>query len=101
MLEFPPFKREGYDIDDTVLLSEQITRIGGFLKGRIPFRSISLPKYTLETLPVLDHTPKDVFPKTWFDLIEFFAHSTRLAIPGVAQKLREKAGDGIILRIIV
>lgn len=69
---------EGFDLDDTLFMREGITRFGGFLKGRV--RSLSLPKYTLDTLPDLDHTPIDRPVSGLREQIAFDFHRKRVAI---------------------
>lgn len=83
---------EGFDIDDTLVMREGVTRLGGFLKGR--FKPYSLPKYTLGTLPILDHTPQDI---PGIKRASLYFHQRRLAIPGVPERLREKSSRGIKL----
>lgn len=83
---------EGFDLDDTLFMREGITRFGGFLKGRV--RSLSLPKYTLDTLPDLDHTPIDRPVSGRREQIAFDFHRKRVAIPGVADRLKAKLDQG-------
>ena len=89
MAELLIARREGFDVDDTIVGRELITQLIGSLRGRIGY---SIPGYTLNTLPVLDHTPVDVptvnRAALWF-------HQRRVVIPGVAERLRTKASQGI------
>ena len=82
---------KGFDLDDTLFMREGITRFGGFLKGRMGY---SLPKYTLDTLPDLDHTPIDHPISGRREQIAFDYHRKRVAIPGVADRLKAKLDQG-------
>lgn len=66
--------------------------MAGFLKGRL--KSYSLPEYTLDTLPDLDHTPVDCPISGWKEQLAFDYHRKRVAIPGVVDKLKAKVNQG-------
>lgn len=83
---------EGFDLDDTLFMREGITRFAGFLKGRL--KPYSLPKYTLNTLPDLDHTPIDYPISGRKEQLAFDYHRKRVAIPGVVDKLKAKVDQG-------
>lgn len=82
---------EGFDIDDTLVRRELVTRFFGSVKGRFAH---SLPKYTLDDLPVLDHTPQAIAGVKSQSL---YWHSRRGAIEGVAERLKTKATEGTSL----
>lgn len=85
--------RVGYDIDDTLVGREFITRFGGFLRGRLGY---SLPKYTLDNLPIFDHTPADASVSGAIETALWF-HIRRRAIPNVAERLRTQISEGVEL----
>lgn len=89
MAEFIEARRKGFDLDDTTVGREGITRFGGFLKGR---RGYSLPIHTLDDLPVLDHTPLDI---PGVKSAALWWHVRRKAIPGVANRLRQEIDQGV------
>ncbi|RJP46217.1 MAG: hypothetical protein C4584_01960 [Armatimonadetes bacterium] len=90
-VEFRP-NIEGFDLDDTLFMREDITRFAGFLKGRL--KTYSLPKYTLDTLPDLNHTPVDCPISGRKEQLAFDYHRKRVAIPGVVDKLKAKVDQG-------
>lgn len=94
MRELVGVKPEGFDLDDTIFKRERIIRYFEAVKRKL---GISLPKLTFEGLPKVDHTPVDVPLKGWKEFLAFDFHRTRGAIPGVAERLKEKASQGIPL----
>ena len=91
MSELVGARIEGYDIDDTLVRRELVTRFFGSVKGRFAH---SLPKYTLDNLPYLDHAPQDI---PGVKSQSLYWHRRRGAIEGVADRLKTKAAQGIQL----
>lgn len=86
---------EGYDVDDTLVGREWVTRFGGAVKGRIiPW---SVPTYTLVDVPVLDREPRNV---RGINTGSFFFHERRRSMPGVAERLQRSADKGNKLIVI-
>ncbi|OGE28649.1 hypothetical protein A2867_04355 [Candidatus Daviesbacteria bacterium RIFCSPHIGHO2_01_FULL_40_11] len=85
----------GIDLDDCVLWREVLTRLFGHAKN-MALRP-ALPKKSLDDIPQLDHTPKDLSIKGPKEVISAFFHFRRTAIPGVAEELREEIANGALV----
>src|SRR3989344_1713227 len=91
MSELVETRIEGFDIDDTLVRRELVTRFFGSVKGKFAH---SLPRYSLDDLPILDHSPQDI---PGVKTQSLYWHRRRGAIEGIADRLKTKASDGIQL----
>lgn len=80
-----------FDLDDTVVGREGITRGAGALAGI--FKRHSLPSYTISNLPEIDRTVVDE-PLTRLEATSFIVHRRRNVFPGVFELLEEQVSDG-------
>lgn len=82
-------KRAGYDIDDTLVGAELLTRVAGFIKGKTA-HNLSVPFYSV-SMPDLNHTP---IKATGINSILLWFHTRRAAIPGTVERLKTRANQG-------
>lgn len=88
MVETLSAKRVGYDIDDTLIDRGGVARFLGFVREQF---SNGIPEYSLGSIPDLNHTP---IIKRGINQESLWFHSGRKGIPGVAERLRIRAGQG-------
>lgn len=87
----------GYDIDNTLVRREWPTSLAEALRGGIGY---SFPKYPWNTpfaIPDLNHEPVDT---QGIKRVALWFHQRRRAIPGVAERLKKEASQGVELYAI-
>jgi hypothetical protein len=90
-----------YDIDDTLVARERITRVAGAAKGKVKAAILDTlhhnPKtYSLNDIPLLDHTPIYRPMRNSKEEIAYHFHIKRKAFPGVAERVRRESTLGIV-----